>query len=259
MDLGLTGKRALVTGSHRGTGAAIARVLAEEGAQVLVHGFEPGQGDDVVAAIRATGGDATLVTGELTSDAGVAALAADLGDVDVLVNNYGAPMGSAWDSTDHWVEEWNVNILTGVRVAQSVAPRMAERGWGRIVFLGTVGSRRPGVTNPGYYGAKAGMHGVVRSLAQSLRGSGVTCNLVSPGMIATAEIRAAVTRRAARDGAGDTWEQAERWALRNTMRNLTERLAEPVDIARVVAFVASAAAWHVNGADIAVDGGTLDA
>jgi len=259
MDLGLTGKRALVTGSHRGTGSAIARVLAEEGAHVIVHGFEAGQGDDMAAAIVADGGHATVVVGPLTTDSGVAELTAELGSIDVLVNNHGAPMGSDWDSMDHWAEEWNVNVLTGVRVAQAVAPGMRERGWGRILFLGTVGSRRPGVANPGYYGAKAGLHGVVRSMAQSLRGSGVTCNLVSPGMIATAEVRAMVMRRAARDGQGDSWEQAEQWALRNSMRNLNERLAEPLDIARVVAFVASEVAWHVNGADVAVDGGTLDA
>lgn len=257
MDLGLSGRRALVTGSHRGTGAAIAAVLAEEGAHVLVHGFEPGQGDEVAAGIVERGGVATVVTGDLRTDEGVSALTGDLGPVDVLINNYGAPMGSNWESMDLWAEEWNVNILTGVRVAQSLVPAMTERGWGRIVFLGTVGSRRPGVTNPGYYGAKSGLHGVVRSLAQSLRGTGVTCNVVSPGMIATAEIREMVLRRAARDG--DSWEQAERWALQHTMRNLTERLAEPSDIARVVAFVASEAAWHVNGADLAVDGGALDA
>ena len=175
------------------------------------------------------------------------------------MNNYGAPLGSTWESMDLWAEEWNVNMLTGVRVAQGLSPGMVERGWGRIVFLGTVGSRRPGVANAGYYGAKAGLHGVVRSLAQSLRGSGVTCNLVSPGMIATDEIRAMVRRRATAAGAGDTWDDAERWALQHTMRNLTGRLATPRDIATVVAFVASEVAGHVNGADVAVDGGTLDA
>lgn len=259
MDLGLTAKRALVTGSHRGTGAAIAAALAHEGAHVIVHGFEPGQADAVVAEIVDAGGVARPVSGDLSTDAGAASLAEELAGVDVLVNNYGAPMGSDWTSMDRWAEEWNTNILTGVRATQLASAAMAGRGWGRIVFLGTVGSRRPGVTNPGYYGAKAGLHGVVRSLAQSLRGTGVTCNLVSPGMIATAEIREMVLRRAARDGEGDSWEQAERWALRHTMRNLNERMAEPADIARVVAFVASEVAWHINGADIAVDGGTLDA
>ncbi len=259
MELGLAGRRALVTGSHRGTGAAIALVLAGEGAEVVVHGFEPGQGEETVAEIVAQGGKAALVAGDLADDAGTDALVSELGPVDVLINNYGAPMGSSWATMDHWDQEWNVNVLTGVRVAQAVAPGMRERRWGRIVFLGTVGGHRPGTRNPGYYGAKAGLHAVVRSLAQELRGSGVTCNLVSPGMIATAEVKASVTRRADRNGEGGSWDRAQQWALRTIMPNLTERLPDPVDIARVVAFVASEAAWHLNGAEIAVDGGALDA
>lgn len=259
MDLGLTGRRALVTGSHRGTGAGIARALADEGAEVVVHGFEPGQGDDVVEAIAAAGGSATVLTGDLSTDAGATALLADLTPVDILVNNYGAPGGSTWQSTEQWAEEWNVNVLTGVRMAQALAPGMAERGWGRIVFLGTVGVRRPGAGSPGYYGAKAGLHAIVRTLARELRGRGVTVNLVSPGMIATAEIRDLLTRAAERDGEAGSWEQVERWALQHRMPNLTERLPDPIDIGRVVAFVASEPAWHLTGADLGVDGGALDA
>jgi NAD(P)-dependent dehydrogenase (short-subunit alcohol dehydrogenase family) len=259
MDLGLDGRRALITGSHRGTGAGIARVLATEGVEVLVHGFERGQADEVAAAIVADGGRAAAVTGDLASDAGAAQLADAVGSVDVLINNYGAPMGSRWDSTETWAEEWNVNMLTGVRMAQALAPAMRQQGWGRIVFLGTVGSRIPGRRNPGYYGAKAALHAVVRSLAQELRGSGVTCNLVSPGMIATTEVRASMLRRAAAVGEGESWESAQRWALRTTMPNLTERVPDPDDIGGIVAFVASEAAWHINGADIAVDGGAVDA
>ncbi len=99
----------------------------------------------------------------------------------------------------------------------------------------------------------------VRTLTMECSGIGVTANLVSPGMIATDEVREMVMRRAARDGQGDTWAQAERWALDNSMPNLTERIPAPEDIGRVVAFVASEAAWHVNGADLAVDGGARDA
>jgi 3-oxoacyl-[acyl-carrier protein] reductase len=259
MDLGLNGRRALVTASYRGTGAGIAHVLAGEGAEVLIHGFEPDQGGDVVASIVAAGGRAEQVTGDLRSDSGVAEIAQQAGVIDVLVNNYGAPIGSGWGSMDHWADEWDVNVLTGVRLAQAVTPSMSDRGWGRVVFLGTVGIRRPGVRNAGYYGAKTALTGVVRSLAQELRGSGVTCNLVSPGMIATAEVRASVTERAARDGQGATWDEASRWALSHTMPNLTERIPDPLDIGRVVAFVASDAAWHVNGAELAVDGGAVDA
>lgn len=256
MDLGLAGRTALITGSYRGTGAGIAAVLASEGAHVVVHGFESGQPDDVVAEITAAGGSASAliadITGDITDDGAY-------GPVDVLVNNYGTPKGSTWESMDTWQDEWNVNVLTGVRVAQACIPGMRDRSWGRVIFLGTVGTQKPGRRNAGYYGAKTALPTIVRTLAMELRGTGVTANLVSPGMIATSEVQDMVTRRATRDGQGDTWADAERWALENSMPNLTERIPEPSDIGRVVAFVASEAAWHINGADIAVDGGAIDA
>ncbi len=264
MDLELADRTALVTGSWRGTGSAIAATLAAEGSHVLVHGFEPGQPDAVVESITAAGGRATGVVADLGTDAGAAALAERAETVDVLINNYGAPGGSSWDSNDRWEAEWNDNVLTGVRTTQLCIPAMRSRGWGRVVFLGTVGSRMPGSNNPGYYAAKAGMHAMVRTLAIELRGTGVTANLVSPGLIATTEIRDALTRRYVRShpdqgAAMVAWDDVAGWALQATMGNLTERFAEPADIARVVAFVASGPAWHINGADIAVDGGAVDA
>ena len=259
MELGLTGKTALITGSHRGTGAGIARVLAHEGARVLVHGFEPGQPDDVVAGIEAAGGAATPLIADLLDDDATTALEHLAGTVDIVVNNYGTPVGSHWAAMDHWAEEWNRNVLVGVRVAQVFIPGMRERGWGRLVFLGTLGARKPGTHNPGYYAAKAGLHALVRTLAMELRGTGVTSNVLSPGMIATAEVREMLTRSAAKRDIGPEWEAVQRYGLESMMPNLTERIPDPEDIGRVVAFLASEAAWHINGADLAVDGGALDA
>lgn len=259
MDLELTGRTALVTGSYRGTGRGIALTLASEGAHVIVHGFESGQADSVVQEIVEAGGTAEAAIADIATDEGAVALGAAAARADVLVNNFGAPSGSSWTSMDKWAAEWNVNVLAAVRVAQLCLPSMRERGWGRIIFLGTVGTQQPGKRNAGYYGAKTALPTLVRTLAMELRGSGVTANLVSPGMIGTEEVREMVMRRAARDGQGDTWAQAERWALDNSMPNLTERIPSPEDIGRVVAFVASEVAWHINGADLAVDGGARDA
>ncbi len=259
MDLNLAGKTVLITGSYRGTGAGIAEVFAGEGATVLVHGFEPGQPDEVVEALTAGGGSAAGVVADITTDEGAATLADAAATVDVVVNNYGTPMKSGWESMDNWAEEWNRNVMAGVRVTQLCTPGMTERGWGRVVFVGTVGSKRPGAKNPGYYAAKAGLHAMVRTLAMDLRGTGVTANLVSPAMIATAEVREGLTKRAARAGAGDSWDDIQKWGLENVYANLNERIADPIDIGNVVAFVASEPAWHINGADIAVDGGAVDA
>ena len=264
MDLGITGRVALVTGSYRGTGSGIARILASEGAAVAVHGFDAGQADPVVEGITAAGGRAVAVHGDLMTDDGAELLVAQVGEalgpVDILVNNYGTPTDTTWETpAGEWQDGWGRNVLTGVRLAQRVAPGMRDRGWGRVIFVGTIGAARPGETNPDYYGAKAALPALVRSLAKHLRGSGVTVNVVSPGMIATAEIRASMTRRAEAAGRGGGWEAAERWALEEAMPNLTERIPDPDDIGRFVAFVASEAAWHLNGADLRVDGGALDA
>ena len=255
MDLELAGRTALVTGSYRGTGRGIARVLASEGAHVLVHGFEPGQPDVAVAEIAAVGGSAEGVVADITADAGAESLRDAASSVDILVNNYGAPGGSSWSSMDEWAEEWNVNVLAAVRVTQLCMAQMQDRGWGRIVFLGTVGVRQPGRRNAGYYGAKTALPTLVKTLAMEVAGSGVTANLVSPGMIATDEVRSMIMRRAEREGRGGSWEEAESWAVEHSMPNLTARIPDPDDIGRVVAFVASGAAWHINGADLPVDGG----
>jgi len=259
MDLGLKGRRALVTGSYRGTGAGIARVLAAEGAHVLVHGFEPGQADGVVAEIEAAGGSAEPMILDVIDAMAIAAAPDDSFDVDVLVNNFGKPVGSGWSSVDEWTAEWQTNVEVGARVSQRSMQGMRDRGWGRIVFVGTVGVRRPGARNAGYYAAKAALPSVVRTLAMELRGTGVTANLVSPGLIATAEILDSALRRVQRDDPEATADDAEAWVLTEWMPNLTDRIPTPDDIGRVVAFVASDPAWHLTGADLAVDGGAIDA
>jgi 3-oxoacyl-[acyl-carrier protein] reductase len=264
MDLGLVGRVALVSGSSRGTGAGIARVLASEGAAVAVHGFEGGPAGAVAEGIAAGGGRVIAVHGDILSDTGAAQVVSDvedaLGTVDILVNNYGTTTDTSWDTpAAAWHDGWERNVVAGVRLAQLTEPAMRRRGWGRIVFLGTIGTARPGERNPDYYGAKAALPAVARSLAKRLRGTGITVNVVSPGIIATDEVRAHLRDQAARAGRGEGWQAAERWALDELMPNLTERIPDPDDIGRVLAFVVSGAAWHLNGADIRVDGGALDA
>ncbi len=266
MDLGLTSRVAVVSGGYRGTGAGTARVLAAEGARVAVHGFEPGQADAVVAGISDAGGHALAVDADLGDVAAVeemiGAIEAAWGPVEILVNNYGAPGRSNWATpADEWVDGWERNVQTAVRLTQRVLPAMRSAEYGRVVFLGTVGTERPGARNPDYYSAKGALPVLIRSLAKDLRGTGITANLVSPGMIATDEVRASVMARAAREAGEDdiTWDEAQRWALEESMPNLTERIPDPEDVGRLVAFLVSEHSWHLTGADIKFDGGALDA
>jgi 3-oxoacyl-[acyl-carrier protein] reductase len=264
MNLHLQEKRVLVTGSHRGTGEATARAFAAEGAVVYVHGFEPGQSDPVAASIVDAGGRAVAVHGDPTTDRGADELASGIGidGVDVLVNNYGIAAGGRWgdDSSDHWHQMYERNVLTGVRMAERLVPGMRERGWGRVVFVGTVGAVRPRAVMPGYYAAKAALPAVVLSLAKELAGSGITVNCVSPGVLRTAEVESHFRARAARKGWGEDWNEIERRALAETIGagSPAARFGLPGEVAAAVLFLASEQAAYINAVDLRVDGGAAD-
>ena len=271
VDLGLTDKVALVTGSYRGTGAGIATALAGEGATVLVHGHEAGQADDVVEAITANGGKALVVVGDVRSEEGTATMVDDVraqlvvggrDRVDVVVNNFGnTDHASDWDAADTatWHGSYDVNVVSAFRVTQAFLPDMRAAGWGRVVFMSTVGATRPGDTIPEYYTAKGALPSMAVGLAKHLSGTGITVNCVSPGIIATAEVVASYTRRAERDGRATDWESVQELIQEGRMANPTGRVPTPDDIGRFVTLVVSEPAWHLNGAHLRIDGGASDA
>jgi 3-oxoacyl-[acyl-carrier protein] reductase len=265
MDLGLGDKWALVTGGWRGTGAGIAAILATEGATVLVHGLEPGQADDTVAAIAELGGTAHAVHGDIRSDEGTADLRASVaritGRVDIVVNNYGVADGTTWDDAtgDSWHASYDTNVVSAIRVVDAFVEPMRRQGWGRIVFVATVGATRPGDRLPEYYAAKGSLPAVTVSLSKHLTGTGITVNCVSPGLIATREVIDRSTAAAERKGLGTDWPAVERHLLDEVMPNPSGRVPFPADIGRIVAMVVSEPSWHINGAHLRVDGGAADA
>ncbi|MEZ5230094.1 MAG: SDR family oxidoreductase [Acidimicrobiales bacterium] len=250
MDLGLGKRTALVTGSHRGTGAATARVLAAEGASVIVHGLEPGQPDAVVESILAEGGKARGVVADLLDDNAVAAMADEVGtEIDIVVCNYGVAAGGRWSTADDdaWLEAYERNVLSAVRVIRAFRPALVERAWGRIVLLGTVGSLRPAPIRPQYYSAKSALPGLVVSLAQDLAQTGVTANLVSPGLIATPEVLERLRGRSVTEAFG------------SDLAPLTTAMTTPDEVGAVVAFLCSDQASSITGSNFRIDGGAARA
>jgi len=265
MDLGLNGRVALVTGSWRGTGAGIARVLASEGTTVLVHGLEPGMCGETLESIRASGGTAYEVAGDIRSDEGTSDLRKSVDQVvdrvDILVNNYGVAEGSDWPTSDavSWHSSYDTNVVSGVRVTNAFASEMRANGWGRIVFISTVGATRPGDRIPEYYAAKGALPSLTVSLAKHLANTGITVNCVSPGIIATPEMVELFTKRAEHKGVATDWPSVEQMVLETGMPNPSGHIATPEDVGRFIAFVVSEPAWHLNGTHLRFDGGAVDA
>ena len=231
---------------------------------MLVHGFEAGQPNAVVDEIIAAGGDARGIVGDLMTDSGADAVAeaalAVAGRIDVLVNNYGVAEAGGWQtsSTDDWVDIYQRNVLSGVRMTQRLVPGMRERGWGRVIWLGSVGSIRPAARMPHYYASKAALPNMCLSLAKDLANTGITVNLVSPGVIATAEVKTQFTKLAERKGWGEDWSEIQRRAIEGRFENPMGRLAEIDEVASLVAFLASDRAGYINAANLRIDGGASD-
>ena len=254
MELGLENRTALVTGSYRGTGQIIAGQLLAEGCRVLVHGFTEAQASAAVAAL----GGGVAVHFDPTSDAVAADLKQLLAEypIDILINNYGNADQGHWQqlTTADWYRAYEHNALASVRLIDALLPPMRERGWGRIIYLGTVGSTRPNVARPHYYAAKGALANLTQSLAQAVAGSGVTVNLVSPGLIRTPEVEAAYIGRAERRGEPSDWAAVEAKLARDIPLG---RISTREDVADAVLFLASERAGGIHGLNLRLDGGQL--
>ena len=193
MDLHLSGKRALVTGSTAGIGAAIARQLASEGAAVALHGRDEQRGQQLAAELTAAGSRVIFVGADLMVQSDVARLAsqarAALGAIDILVNNAGVYPQHTWFEglAAEWTRHYELNVVAGVRLIQELVPEMTRAGWGRVQISSGVGLR-PFAHMPGYTATKAALHNITASLCQALAGTGVTVNAIAAGLIRTPEV-----------------------------------------------------------------------
>jgi NAD(P)-dependent dehydrogenase (short-subunit alcohol dehydrogenase family) len=260
MDLGIKSKLALVTGSTMGIGRATAEALAAEGARVIVNGRKETAVKETVAALSRHGA-AHGIAADLATAAGarkVVDAVAKIGPVDILVNNVGyfEVKEFAEISDQDWLDMFELNVMSGVRLARALLPSMLQRDWGRIVFIASEQSAKP---NPGmahYAMSKAAQVSVARSLAEMTRGTRVTVNsaLVAPTWSEGVEI---FLEKIA-PGLGKTVDGMKTAYFETTgAASLLQRWAKPEEIAAQIAFLCSERASAINGAAQRVDGGII--
>lgn len=244
MDLGLRDKVCVVTGSTGGIGLATARLLREEGATIVTSGrSKDGIGDLHVSSDLAQPGEPERLIG---------ATLERFDRLDCLVNNVGWAEIHKWDDLDDelWERSWQINVMSAVRAVRAALPAMKARGGGVIVNVSSTAAKRPSTGMPEYSVTKAAMLSLSRLVADLFAKDGIRCNAVTPGPTATA---AWVGDGGLADQQG---ERDEVLAKVGAGRPLG-RLAEPHEIAAVIAFLCSEQASYVTGAAWSADGGTV--
>ena len=264
MDLKLKGRRALVTGSSSGIGEAIARMLAQEGAAVVIHGRNRERAEKVAAQIKAAG----IGIGDLATDDGAAAVheaarTALGGNIEILVNNAG---GSSTGNTSRppldirlpdWISNYHSNALAAVRMARLAVPDMVTAKFGRVIQVSSAVAIQPNNLGTDYSTAKAALNNFTVSLAGSLKGVGVTVNTVTPGVIMVDGLI-----RFARAKYGDPNMSIDELTQRLAGEKVFDlppvgRLGIPEEVAMVACMLASPLLGYVTGSNYRVDGGQV--
>lgn len=260
MRIDLTGKQAVVSGSSSGIGFAIVRGLAEAGAAVVVNGRSANSTEaamrrlmDLVPSAKVDG-----VAADLSTADGVALFVGRVAETDILVNNVGIfePKSFEAITDDDWHRFFDVNVLSGIRLARAYLPGMLKRNWGRVVFISSESGLNIPVEMIHYGVTKTAQLAVSRGLAERVAGTGVTVNAVLPGPTRSEGVVAFFAKLAQEKGV--TQEQMEsQFIAENRPSSLLRRLATVEEVANMVVYVCSPQASATTGAALRVDGGVV--
>jgi NAD(P)-dependent dehydrogenase (short-subunit alcohol dehydrogenase family) len=260
MDLGLSGKTAVVSGSTAGIGFAIAAALAAEGAKVIVNGRTEARVDAAVKKIRSSvkNADVRGVHADLGTSRGVETFLQQAPETDVLVNNLGIfevkPFLDIPDSD--WLRFFEVNVLSGVRLSRHYLPAMLKKNWGRIIFISSESAQHIPAEMIHYGMTKTAQVAIARGIAESVAGTGVTVNSVLAGPTASEGASEFVENMARQQGVTKAEIEKQFFAsVRPT--SLLKRFETPEEIAAVVAFIAGTPAISINGSAVRAEGGVV--
>lgn len=262
MDLGLHGKKALITGSTAGIGFAIASALAREGAEVAVNGRTPARVEAAMDAIRRQAPQARVsgIVADISRAEGVERMIRDLPDTDILINNAGIfePKPFAEITDADWFRFFETNVMSGVRLSRHYFPGMVRRAWGRIIFISSESALQIPVEMIHYGMTKTAQLAVSRGLAEAAAGTGVTVNSVLPGPTRSEGVGQFVNDLAR---AKKTDAAAVEKEFFQTMRptSLLKRFETIDEVAAMVVYLVSTQASGTTGAAVRVDGGVVRA
>ena len=260
MDLQLSGKRALISGSTADIGFAIATELAREGVKIVLNGRRPQQVAEAAERLRhlVSGAEVDGVAADLATADGVAALIAGCPQADILVNNLGIfdplPFEAIPDS--EWQRFFEINVMSGVRLSRHYLPLMKAANWGRIVFISSESGINPPTEMLHYGMTKAAQLSLSRGLAQTTTGTGVTVNAVLPGPTRSEGVAEFLGKLAAEQGITQA-AMEQRFFADARPTSILKRLIEPAEVAALVTYLCSARASATNGAALRVEGGVV--
>jgi len=261
MDLGLSGRVAIVTAASSGLGKACASELAAEGARVMINARDrerlSGAADEIQSAV---GHEVAALAGDVTDEGYVRELIAEtklrFGALDILVANAGGPPAGFFDdfNAGHYRDAVELNLISTINLCREAVPVMRERGWGRIVAITSIAAKQPVENLILSNTARAGVLGFMKSLSQQIAPNGITVNTLCPGYHLTERLKSLGSSMSLKQGV--TIEEVyASWAASTPMN----RIGDPREFAAVVAFICSERASYLTGTVIQVDGGACKA